>query len=606
MSTTVTGEQFIRATRNYLEAHEHKLLSSQPNFCSIKDNATMVTEPESIKEDDGNALMKAFTSLWTRPNKTENRRSSSQTSASSRPTSLAASIPYMSLLAAASPNATSLSNTPYMPIRSNLPLDIHHLYFLLVQFEYLGLEETLLPVPEENGLVETETTQTAGTAPSIASSINSVMSTLSLSTGWQLWSKPNQQERPLHEDIVYIHKYFTKINALKLNMNLDTHNGVTRSGQRTVRGYEKPLDGSLALPLLPFKELAYLELNHIPPHYIDHWSTLSNQLVSLVIKDGQVDNAVDVIGDRTWPKLKMLSLADNSLTTLESQSVEHIRSLTHLNVSSNLLIDVPSALSILYNLTSLNLSYNMISSITGINTVLGNIQELDLRGNRLTMLAGLDRLFALERLDVRDNRIEDAAEIGRLTSLPNIYDVWVEGNPFTKLQPEYRVDIFSMFRNNDGGIELDGSKPSYLEKRRILTDPHFKTNSTPLATVQPRPANEEVVHKVKTKTKPNKRVFRFGQNSIDPPNFATIAEPSKHVHRLAELENSVQQEVSANARRAPSVRSKRSKAPPLSEENAKSDGKLRKKIEAIKKEAGTEWLRVLQEMDVVTKENLNK
>ncbi|KAL0572521.1 hypothetical protein ABG067_009263, partial [Albugo candida] len=76
----------------------------------------------------------------------------------------------------------------------------------------------------------------------------------------------------------------------------------------------------------------------------------------------------------------------------------------------------------------------MISFVTGINTVLGNIQELDLRGNRLTVLAGLDRLWALERLDVRDNRIDDLTEIGRLTSLPNIADIWVEGNPFTKFK----------------------------------------------------------------------------------------------------------------------------------------------------------------------------
>ncbi|KAI9261996.1 hypothetical protein BY458DRAFT_515531 [Sporodiniella umbellata] len=603
MSTSVTGEQFIRATRNYLEANQHKLLSSQPNFSSIIENAT-TTEPESIKEDDNSGLMKAFTSLWTRPNKTDTLRSSSQNSASSRPTSIAAPMNYMSLMGAVSPNATSLSNTPYMPIRSSLPLDIHYLYFLLVQFEYLGLEETQLPVPEQNGLVETETTQSAGTAPSIASSINSVMSTLSLTTGWQLWSKPNKQERPLHEDIVYIHKYFSKINAMKLNMKLDTHNGVTRSGQRTIRGYEKPLDGTLALPLFPFKGLAYLELNHVPPRLIDQWSMLSNQLVSLVIKNGQVDNAIDVIGDRTWSKLKMLSLADNSLTTLEPQSVENVRSLTHLNVSSNLLIDVPNALSTLYNLTSLNLSYNMISSITGINTVLGNIQELDLRGNRLIMLAGLDRLYALERLDVRDNRIEEADEIGRLTSLPNIYDVWVEGNPFTKIQPDYRINIFSMFKNNDGAFELDGTKPTFIEKRRISSDPSFRSNTTPVATIQARPTNEEKATPkvVRAKSKNSKRMIRLGQGSVDPPNFAAVVEPSKHVHRLAELENSVQQEATTNARKAGSIRSKRSKAPTLAEENAKSDGKLRQKLEAMRKEAGTEWLRVLQEMDVVTNE----
>ena len=40
-------------------------------------------------------------------------------------------------------------------------------------------------------------------------------------------------------------------------------------------------------------------------------------------------------------------------------------SLTHLDLSSNLLVSVPSGLSSLYNLISLNLSDNMIDSVLG-------------------------------------------------------------------------------------------------------------------------------------------------------------------------------------------------------------------------------------------------
>lgn len=439
MAAPIPGEQFVRTLRHYLEANQNRLLVASPTKLPAtqeedEDKTSAVKEPE-------NGILKAVTSLWqpSRNNSNTNNQSSKD-SASSKPSSLyGIPIPYMSLLAATSPNATSLSNTLYMPPRSSLTLDIHYLYFLLVQFEYMGLEDTQLPVPAEHGLIETETTQTAGQAPSLVSSVGSVMSTLSLSTGWQFWSNKGEGDRPLHEDVAYIHRYLSKITALKLHMNIltDTQKGVTRSGQRTILGYETPLpqDGSISLPLNSFKSLSYLELNHIHPSCIANWSDLKGALVSLVIKAGNVDNAVDVIGDETpWSTLKMLSLADNSLTTLDPEPAALIRSVTHLNLSSNLLIDVPAALASLYNLTSLNLSYNMISFTTGINTVLGNIQELDLRGNRLTLLAGLDRLWALERLDVRDNRIDDSAEIGRLTALPNIMDIWVEGNPFTKLQ----------------------------------------------------------------------------------------------------------------------------------------------------------------------------
>lgn len=429
MSSSISGEQFVRTLRHYLEANASRLLVPSP--------VTNTSSPEDIKEPNDNGIMKAVSSLWqpTRTNTNTTTNSSNSDTSSSKPASLyGIPIPYMSLLGATSPNATSLSNTPYMPPRSSLTLDVHYLYFLLVQFEYLGLEETTLPVPAEHGLVETETTETAGKAQSI-SSVGSVMSTLSLSTGWQFWSNNNKHKtRPLHEDIVYIHRYFARVTALKLNMNITTdQKGVTKSGQRTIKGYEQPIpqDGSLSLPLHCFKNLAYLELNHIHPSCISNLSDFSSSLVSLVIKGGNVDN-IDVIGQEDWTQLKMLSLADNSLTTLENEPTTRIRSLTHLNLSSNLLIDIPSPLASLYNLTSLNLSHNMISFVTGINTVLGNIQELDLRGNRLTVLAGLDRLWALERLDIRDNRIDDAAEIGRLTSLPNISDIWVEGNPFAK------------------------------------------------------------------------------------------------------------------------------------------------------------------------------
>lgn len=473
MAAPTPGEQFVRTLRHYLEANQHRLLilpasSSHPTRQAAKATTTaQIPQQQNRKEtptpkEEAGGIFKAVTSLWSSspksrptsvPTPPNSITTSKETISTGRPTSLyGIPIPYMSLLAATSPNATSLSNTPYMPLRSSLTLDIHYLYFLLVQFEYLGLEETHLPVPPEHGLVETETTSSAGQAPSIVSSVGSVMSTLSLSTGWQFWNNKGandeKKNRPLHEDIVWIHRYLSKITALKLNMTIiTTTNGITKSGQRTILGYEQPLpqDGSISLPLNAFKNLQYLELSHIHPACISNWSELKHQLVSLVIKVGNIDNAADIIGeeDEEWPKLKMLSLADNSLTTLESEPANKVRNLTHLNLSSNLLIDIPAALASLYNLTSLNLSYNMISFTTGINTVLGNIQELDLRGNRLTLLAGLDRLWALERLDVRDNRIDDATEVGRLTALPNIQDIWVEGNPFTKLQVRVNMCLFA-------------------------------------------------------------------------------------------------------------------------------------------------------------------
>jgi len=72
----------------------------------------------------------------------------------------------------------------------------------------------------------------------------------------------------------------------------------------------------------------------------------------------------------------------------------------------------------------------MIDSVLGIYTVLGNVAALNLSRNRLDSLCGLERLLALERRRPPRNRIEDSGEVGRLSTLPSIKEVYVEGNRF--------------------------------------------------------------------------------------------------------------------------------------------------------------------------------
>lgn len=223
------------------------------------------------------------------------------------------------------------------------------------------------------------------------------------------------------------------------------------------------------------------------------------------------------------------------------------------------------------------------------------------------------------------------------------------------------MDIFNAFKSNDQDIQLDGTKPSYGERRRIHGSNHAQHGpSTPNAVVEERPTsplaatatttkwpnavnpNDDVgydhtvtshstapsalIPKTKkiarAKSKGNKRIIRLGQieNKNEPPIAAAGVlsddednKGTKYVHRLAELEDAVQEE-RVMARRAASVRSRRSKKaanedrPPLivestSESTRKSNDNFRRRIEAMRKEAGTEWLRVLQEMDVVRKQN---
>ena len=202
---------------------------------------------------------------------------------------------------------------------------------------------------------------------------------------------------------------------------------------------------------------------------------------------------------------------------------------------------------------------------------------------------------------------------------------------------------------------MDGSRPTFSEKRHIHGNPEHQGPSTPKAvSEEPKipkwpsatltqqkllkqqqshddsdqnsitshstaPAAIQKTKKLaRAKTKGNKRVIRLGQSEANKndPLIGVLSddeESKKYVHRLAELEEAVQEE-RVIARRAASVRSRRSKkasseesksltTESTSETTKQSSDAFRRKIEAMRKEAGTEWLRVLQEMDVVKKQN---
>ncbi len=194
-----------------------------------------------------------------------------------------------------------------------------------------------------------------------------------------------------------------------------------------------------------------------------------------------------------WAFLKHLSLADNALAFFPSDLIPYLTPLTHLDLSSNLLVSVPSGLGSLFNLVSLNLSDNMIDSVLGIYLNLGQVLYLNLAHNRLESICGLERLTALERVDLRNNVVDDCAEVGRLATLPNIIEVWVEGNPFTE-DEGYRIACFDFFWKEGKTITLDGSQPGYYEKRGLTVAPPHQMSSTRPVSVAYSPPTVAVGH----------------------------------------------------------------------------------------------------------------
>jgi hypothetical protein len=183
--------------------------------------------------------------------------------------------------------------------------------------------------------------------------------------------------------------------------------------------------------------------------------------------------AMGILPASKWRFLRHLSLADNSLTSISSASLAPLsNTLFSLDISSNLFTEIPDSLATLTALRALNLSHCMIDSLNSLTrNPLPAITALNLRANRLQSLAGIEKLYPLERLDLRDNRLTDPMEIARLTGAPDIRELWVEGNPFTRTHRNYRVTIFNIFRKTPGFTEdiiIDGSGPSYTEKRQLV------------------------------------------------------------------------------------------------------------------------------------------
>ena len=183
--------------------------------------------------------------------------------------------------------------------------------------------------------------------------------------------------------------------------------------------------------------------------------------------------AMGILPASKWRFLKHLSLADNSLTSISASSLTPLANTLHsLDLSSNLFTQIPDSLASLTALRALNLAHCMIDSLHSLTrNPLPAITALNLRANRLQSIAGIEKLYPLERLDLRDNRLTDPMELARLTGIPEIREVYVEGNPFTRTHRDYRVTVFNLFRKTPGyteDITIDGTGPTYAEKRYLV------------------------------------------------------------------------------------------------------------------------------------------
>ncbi|KAI9800190.1 MAG: hypothetical protein M1825_004174 [Sarcosagium campestre] len=203
-------------------------------------------------------------------------------------------------------------------------------------------------------------------------------------------------------------------------------------------------------------------------------SSQSSRDSSVLFHSGSSSNLLGLgLPPSKWRFLRHLSLADNSLTSITAASIAPLANTLHsLDLSANHLAEIPDCLATLTSLRALNLSNCMIDSLHSLaRNPLPAITALNLRANRLFSIAGIERLPSLERLDLRENKLHDPTELARLTGIPDIREIWVAANPFTRSHSNYRVTIFNLFRSTPGYTEdilLDSAGPSYAERKRLV------------------------------------------------------------------------------------------------------------------------------------------
>ncbi|GAA5924172.1 hypothetical protein JCM3775_005613 [Rhodotorula graminis] len=229
------------------------------------------------------------------------------------------------------PTADSPSPPPPPPRRPPLVLnfDPHHLYYLLLRFDELGIPNTgELDVPVEGGttrpMMVDYSSVPGGRAPGggggsllggipgagmlgfpssssgdDSRSIRSGISSFSFGSGW--WGLGSGAQAPTKDEeaanVRYIYSSCTKLPALKLSpFHLVAADG-TPTLACAVEGFVDCPPPATCVPLLAFKNLTALTLEDLDPRGFVGWDVLSVQLRSLEVRRGGIEDVGELICD---------------------------------------------------------------------------------------------------------------------------------------------------------------------------------------------------------------------------------------------------------------------------------------------------------------------
>ncbi|CAJ1455699.1 unnamed protein product [Effrenium voratum] len=138
--------------------------------------------------------------------------------------------------------------------------------------------------------------------------------------------------------------------------------------------------------------------------------------------------------------LRVLMLGKNQIQRLEN--LRNLEKLDVLDLHSNRIKEIQN-IRHLKQLRVLNLAGNLLQQVTGLEG-LSALVELNIRRNAITSLSGLERVPQLQRLFASHNHIVTQEGLRALSSMTNLREVSMDGNPVVEAAEVYRAHIASL------------------------------------------------------------------------------------------------------------------------------------------------------------------
>ncbi|ORY89792.1 hypothetical protein BCR35DRAFT_350219 [Leucosporidium creatinivorum] len=367
-----------------------------------------------------------------------------------------------------------------VPLERKAPLilrfDPHHLYYLLLKFDEVGIPNIgSLDVRIEGGASRPMSVNYGsahlplpgggmlGMPNSDTMSIRSGFSSFSMGSGWWGTSAPPPDESV---DVKYLYSSCTKLPALRLSPFSFSSTPSSRNPvptlQRAVQDFGDCPPPDTTVPLYAFKNLQSLILEDLDPRAFLGWDVLSVQLKSLEVHRSGIEDLGELVCDAVVEDLERRKKGSGGVgeerrrrqgTSIGLDSVhdhEHApkgeedssstngdatetssypvppraawSQLRHLSLAHNSLTFIPSPpLSYLSVLTSLDLSSNLLISVPVGLSHLHSLRSLNLSDNMIDTLVGVSKAVgAVTVINLSKNRLENLSGLDRLFALERI------------------------------------------------------------------------------------------------------------------------------------------------------------------------------------------